>query len=93
MKETDIWELLVSLSGNEISLAEAHNKILRLSIVGHSTVTIVQEQNTDELLDVINGFAHFTRGDTILKGEKDYTVCGCTYLADEQRLLVQCEEN
>jgi hypothetical protein len=30
MKETELWELLVSLSANEISLEEAHDRILRL---------------------------------------------------------------
>jgi hypothetical protein len=30
MKETELWELLVSLSANEISLQEAHDRILRL---------------------------------------------------------------
>jgi hypothetical protein len=30
MKETELWELLVSLSANEISLAETHDRILRL---------------------------------------------------------------
>ena len=30
MEETELWELLVSLSANEISLAEAHDRILRL---------------------------------------------------------------
>lgn len=37
MKETELWELLVSLSGNEISLSEAHDQILCLfSVVGQS---------------------------------------------------------
>ena len=37
MKETEIWEILVSLSANEISLAEAHDQILRLfDVVGRS---------------------------------------------------------
>lgn len=37
MKETELWELLVSLSANEISLAETHDQILRLfSVVGRS---------------------------------------------------------
>jgi hypothetical protein len=37
MKETELWELLVSLSANEISLAETHDRILRLfSVVGRS---------------------------------------------------------
>jgi hypothetical protein len=31
MKETELWELLVSLSANEISLAETHDRILRLA--------------------------------------------------------------
>jgi len=30
MKETELWEILVSLSANEISLAETHDRILRL---------------------------------------------------------------
>jgi len=30
MKETELWELLVSLSANEISLEEAHDRIWRL---------------------------------------------------------------
>ncbi len=30
MKETELWELLVSLSANEISLAETHDRILCL---------------------------------------------------------------
>ena len=30
MKEVESWEILVSLSANEISLAEAHDQILRL---------------------------------------------------------------
>jgi hypothetical protein len=30
MKETELWEILVSLSATEISLAEAHDQILRL---------------------------------------------------------------
>jgi len=30
MKETELWELLVSLSANDISLKEAHDRILRL---------------------------------------------------------------
>jgi len=30
MEETESWEILVSLSANEISLAEAHDQILRL---------------------------------------------------------------
>ena len=30
MKETELWELLVSLSANEISLEETHDRILRL---------------------------------------------------------------
>ena len=37
MKEVESWEILVSLSENEISIAEAHNQILRLfSVVGRS---------------------------------------------------------
>jgi hypothetical protein len=37
MKETESWEILVSLSSNEMSLAEAHDQILRLfSVVGQS---------------------------------------------------------
>ncbi len=30
MKETELWELLVSLSANEISLAETHDRIMCL---------------------------------------------------------------
>jgi hypothetical protein len=30
MKETELWEILVSLSANEISLKETHDRILRL---------------------------------------------------------------
>ena len=37
MKETELWEILVSLSANEISLAETHDQILRLfNVVGRS---------------------------------------------------------
>jgi hypothetical protein len=30
MKATELWEILVSISGNEISLADAHTQILNL---------------------------------------------------------------
>jgi hypothetical protein len=30
MKETELWELLVSLSANDISLADTHDRIWRL---------------------------------------------------------------
>lgn len=30
MKEIELWEILVSISANEITLAEAHDQILRL---------------------------------------------------------------
>jgi len=30
MKETELWEILVSLSANEISLEDTHDRILRL---------------------------------------------------------------
>lgn len=45
MKETELWELLVSLSANEISLAETHDQILRLfSVVGQSEQFYCYEQ-------------------------------------------------
>lgn len=50
MKETELWELLVSLSGNEISLSEAHDQILCLfSVVGQSEQLVCDECNFVEL--------------------------------------------
>ena len=36
MDKVEIWEVLVMLSGNEISLKEAHTQICSLSGVSHS---------------------------------------------------------
>jgi hypothetical protein len=54
MKETELWELLVSLSANEISLAETHDRILRLfSVVGRSEqlVNFLLHLNDKELIN------------------------------------------
>ena len=62
MKEMESWEILVSLSENEISLAEAHDQILRLfSVVRQSeqllNMTLEQaiakaKPNLDKITDV-----------------------------------------
>lgn len=67
-------------------------KALSLLGGGSDPITIIQDQNTEELIKELSGFHHFVREDTILIGDNDYFVCGCTYLADENRLLVQCEK-
>ena len=52
MKETELWEILVSLSANEISLAETHDQILRLfNVVGQSE-QCVHEFNVDETSEI-----------------------------------------
>jgi hypothetical protein len=44
MKETESWEILVSLSANEISLTEAHDQILCLFNVVSSACDEIFEQ-------------------------------------------------
>lgn len=51
MKEIELWELLVSLSGNEINLSEAHELILRLFDVSGSLSLADLEKRLDEVLD------------------------------------------
>ena len=52
MKETESWEILVSLSANEISLAEAHDQILRLfNVVGQSELLCDNPNCEDGIVD------------------------------------------
>jgi hypothetical protein len=58
MKKTELWELLVSLSANEISLAETHDRILRLF-------------NVVERSELLNAFLDYA--DPIYWGENECT--------------------
>jgi len=57
MEETELWELLVSLSANEISLEEAHDRILRL-------VNVVEQSEQFACLGALSG--SFTMQDLML---------------------------
>jgi len=61
MDKVEIWEILVKLSGNEISLKEAHNQICSLSgVVGRSEQftpkqlwKLAQKYNADDFIKII----------------------------------------
>ena len=45
MKKVESWEILVSLSANEISLAEAHDQLLRLFNVAGRTEQLSRQSS------------------------------------------------
>ena len=62
MDKVDIWEVLVMLSGNEISLKEAHNQICSLSCVSVSLLVEIKtllEQYRDEEMPNWNAPFHY----------------------------------